>query len=237
MLALDSEKISGDAHCICICICGGFHPMEPPSGSAPAVASAYPSWVVFERSSGKNVVDASKINVNTLAASRTCAGVPILISLSLAAPPASSRICLTIPGGARNNEHSSATVVVAHGDSVLIEVVLDVREQRRQQMTDYLVYNAGDAAGHPTRPPSLLLLPPVNNNLLRQATGLLRRGENELVVVELRIVEGSKGEMAASKMVELFVLRSGKWTVIQPPVSVDGVYEAALMSMWQTRES
>ncbi|GJN28569.1 hypothetical protein PR202_gb16768 [Eleusine coracana subsp. coracana] len=135
-----------------------------------------------------------------------------------------------------NIDRSSVSVVAAHGDSVLIQVVLDVQEQRLQQITDYFAYNAGDAAGNPTRPPSLLLLPPVNNNLFRQATGLLHRDEDELVVAELRIVEASKGQMPASKMAELFILRSGKLSVIQPPISVDDIGEATLMSLWQTRE-
>jgi hypothetical protein len=94
-------------------------------------------------------------------------------------------------------------VLAAHGDSVLI--VVAVGEENHQYYyydnTDHFVYNAGDAAADPTQPPSLLLLPPlyqypteegeeegnpVPRDLSGFAIGLLRRGEDELVVAGLR---------------------------------------------------
>jgi hypothetical protein len=87
-------------------------------------------------------------------------------------------------------------VLAAHGDSVLIQV--RIKEKNQQYHTaEHFVYNTGARTAEPPRPPSLCLLPPYyeqtyfsGSNLVPQelfdgCTGLLRRGEDELVAAEL----------------------------------------------------
>jgi hypothetical protein len=68
--------------------------------------------------------------------------------------------------GLPNGVTISARAIAAHGDSILakIETRSDARmtsSGRDEHDDDYFIYYAGDAAAtHPSRPPSLSLLPP-----------------------------------------------------------------------------
>ncbi|CAD6254571.1 unnamed protein product [Miscanthus lutarioriparius] len=126
----------------------------------------------------------------------------------LAEPPAVSCVCLHIPDGldARDSE-----VLAAHGDSVLIEVSI---EEKHGYMTDHFVYNAGDAAADPPRLPSLSLLPPFH--LAYHGTGLVRHGEDELVVAQLLTVSAARPEPATLELMrvaDLSLFRAGEWSV------------------------
>ncbi|CAO2147935.1 unnamed protein product [Urochloa humidicola] len=118
---------------------------------------------------------------------------------------------------------SYASVIVADGDSVL----LDVGCHEYDKEPDYFVYSAGACA---TVPPSLYLLPPCyhaaengksdgylsdsprgnkgpkQQYLDQDATGLVRRGKDDFVVASLLNVS------------ELLLLRNGEWSVT--PVSI-----------------
>ncbi|KAL6653276.1 hypothetical protein ACP70R_008854 [Stipagrostis hirtigluma subsp. patula] len=117
-------------------------------------------------------------------------------------------------------------VIAAHGDSLLIEVNLKIGWDN--YTCDYFVYNAGNVAAEPPRPPSLCLLPPyypagqklddgsfnrrqrpVQRGLDEEATGLLLGGGDELVVAELKMVHGSDDDEPGSKQeAEVFLFRS-----------------------------
>ena len=108
-----------------------------------------------------------------------------------------------------------------HGDDKSHKLIKIVHRSERwsgDDAHDYFVYRAGAAAG--ARPPSLSLLPthdisgrllrglrpwhPRGQMLLDHTTGLLRRGEDEALVVELEFGDKSTGGMA-----NLNVLRLG----------------------------
>ncbi|TVU26543.1 hypothetical protein EJB05_29095, partial [Eragrostis curvula] len=167
-------------------------------------------------------------DTNTLAAARTSAGHRIAISLDLAPPPAESNVRVYFPDGGVS-ETVIATVIAAHGGSVLVEVSLIDVHAYRSQTDDYFVYDAGDAAADPPRPPSLSLLPPCyygteepkpeRRVLDGTCTGLVHRGgENgdELVVAELKAVVGSRETPATA---EIVLLRSGEWRAVRPAFS------------------
>ncbi|KXG20480.1 hypothetical protein SORBI_3010G206700 [Sorghum bicolor] len=194
-----------------------------------AAAKAYPPWVIFEHDCTLEVdgCSSSIADANTLASSRTTGGLPINVSLCLAAPPEGSRVCVQLPAGVKV---SYAAVLAAHGDSVVVQVAgID------DESTDHFVYNAGDAAAEPPRPPSLSLLAPHSityedkeekrrpcwcHYLDAESTGLLRRGEDDFLVAELKMeyvttVAGTTHEEAA-----LHLLRSAsdEWCVKRPVV-------------------
>ncbi|CAL4989300.1 unnamed protein product [Urochloa decumbens] len=118
-------------------------------------------------------------DLNTITACLTTAGCPIRV----APPPAESYVCVQVA------DRAYASVVVAHGASVLIEVGFD----RYPESYDHFVYNAGAAVGDSPRPPMLSLLPrcyrsdgerflygeeregPAQRHLDSDATGLLQR--------------------------------------------------------------
>jgi hypothetical protein len=148
--------------------------------------------------------DASK----TLAAARTSTGLPIQVSLRLAEPPAVSCVCLQIPDGLHAKD---SEVLAAHGDSVLIVVSI---EDEHDYTTDYFVYNAGAAAADPPRLPSLSLLPPFH--LVYHGTGLVRRGEDELVVAQLQTVSSARSEPGTPELMrvaDLSLFRAAEWSV------------------------
>ncbi|KAK3130728.1 hypothetical protein QOZ80_6BG0497250 [Eleusine coracana subsp. coracana] len=105
-------------------------------------------------------------------------------------------------------------------------------------MTGYFVYNAGG----PTWPPTLSLLSTCRSRRLRDpsATGLLRRGEDDLVVAELRMLEPERTPTPTPpnkhSPPELLVFRSGEWCVRRPRiVSLEGGEHAAVeLSSWRT---
>ncbi|TVU26554.1 hypothetical protein EJB05_29106, partial [Eragrostis curvula] len=112
---------------------------------------------------------------------------------------------------------------------------------------DYFVYSPG-AADDPSRPPSLSLLPPsylaepmfyddgcsCTATKLRvldhRATGILRRGEDELVVAELMTMYVSHdGQLTA----QLLLLRSGEWSVVEvPAISAGDGNDEAVLAPW-----
>jgi hypothetical protein len=192
-----------------------------------AAAKAYPPWVMFEHYCTLEVdgCSSSIADTNTLASCRTTSGLPINVSLCFAAPPEGSRVCVQLPAGV---EVSYAVVLAAHGDSVVVQVA-----GIKDESTDHFVYNAGDAAAEPPRPPSLSLLAPHSitydeekrrprgcHYLDSESTGLLRRGEDDFLVAELKmeyVMEGNKTHEEAA----LHLLRSGsgEWCVKRPVVS------------------
>uniref|UniRef100_A0A0D9XQ24 DUF1618 domain-containing protein n=1 Tax=Leersia perrieri TaxID=77586 RepID=A0A0D9XQ24_9ORYZ len=141
------------------------------------------------------------------------------------------------------------TLVAAHADSVL----LCLHYKKVHMMTDYFVYNAGDA-------PSLLLLPTYwvdtavtddddddeekgnscnslkANCLSESTTGLLRRGgedDDDLIVANLTVnVVVDDDDDDVLKAADLLVLRSGEWVAMSIPIShEDGKAE---VSTWET---
>ncbi|TVT97293.1 hypothetical protein EJB05_57469, partial [Eragrostis curvula] len=175
-------------------------------------------------------------DASTLAAARTSTGDRM----------AESRISVHFPDGITHG--LVATVVAAHGDSVLIEIHMLNIGYSTNSKADYFVYSAGAAtAADPSRPPSLSLLPlcylsepvfyddgcsentaPKLRVLDHRATGLLRRSEDELVVAELMTMYVSHD---AQLTAQLLLLRSGEWSVVQAPAisAGDGNDEAVLV--------
>jgi hypothetical protein len=96
--------------------------------------------------------------------------------------------------------------MAAHRDSVLLQIVTggDYIFAIEDDYVDYFLYCAGNAS----RPPSLSLLPPRRGHLFVQATGLLRRGQDETLVAALGL-RVEKGDEVLE--VELCSLRSGDW--------------------------
>ncbi|CAN6170671.1 unnamed protein product [Urochloa humidicola] len=175
-------------------------------------SAAYPRWVMLEQyleiinvSSGSTTDD----DARTLAYARTRNGHPIHVSLRLAEPPALSRVFLRIPDGLSEEK---SKVLAAHDDSVLIQVRIIEKDQERYT-TEHFVYNAA------RRLPSLWLLPPVyqywsgsdlvSRELRHDCTGLVRRGEDDFVVAEIR--ERSSLSKDTPKVAEVYLFRSGKW--------------------------
>ncbi|TVT97291.1 hypothetical protein EJB05_57467, partial [Eragrostis curvula] len=180
---------------------------QPLSGYPSAIS---PRWVVLEfHCARKNKQDPNSVDATTLAAARTSTGHLIQVYLLLDAPPTTGR-----------RTRDSVLIEIGHADNPCV--------------TDHFVYNAGAAAADPRRPPSLSLPPPyflaeeaVGDNFLRPvhrclelfATGLLRRGDDdEIVVAELTTVAASEDEKKKN-VVELFMLRSGVWSINYPPIS------------------
>ncbi|TVU26559.1 hypothetical protein EJB05_29111, partial [Eragrostis curvula] len=182
-----------------------------PSGSPSA---AYPRWVILDSHCKRKNADPSVFTVDgdstTVAAARTSTCHPIRASLFLQAPPVTSRVCIQIP------EINHMRYAIVGGDN--------------NHTTDRFVYNAGDAANDTPRPPSLSLLPPcflseedgemrsmfrsgagpVHRFLDLSATGLLRRGEDEIVVAELSVVVSQ--DTQRQNVADIFMLRSGEWS-------------------------
>ncbi|CAL4994956.1 unnamed protein product [Urochloa decumbens] len=219
---------------------------HPPSASSPASTTAYPLWVLFEHC-GEAMAAGSQTSADatTLATARSSGGHLVGVSLRLVAPPAPSSICVYFPDSA---DRAGSTVIAAHGDSVLIYIWF--REGYHKNTDDYFVYNAGAAAAQPPRPPSLFLLPPyyltkeemekmhdcsrvpVQRRLQTEVTGLLRRGEDEIIVAELKIA--TAGNATARHMeAELLLLRSGLWSIVRPAPVIHG-HSQSLLSSWTT---
>ncbi|CAL4995220.1 unnamed protein product [Urochloa decumbens] len=206
------------------------------------MAAAYPPWVMFEHYCTREVQGCSPsiADDKTRARCLTTAGIPINVSLCLAAPPEGSRVCVQLPAAVKA---SYSIALAAHGDSVLIQVA-GIEAWGRSSMTDHFVYNAGNAAADPPRPSSLSLLPLFDHGKGRRrymdskASGIVRRGEDEFTVAELDMHEvGQK----MPKVAELRLLRcTGRgewsWSMVRPPVSdYDGGGAADwLLSLWST---
>ncbi|TVU26628.1 hypothetical protein EJB05_29182, partial [Eragrostis curvula] len=205
--------------------------------AAGAVASYPPSvllyfWGQHEDDTGS----CSAAEAKTMAAARTTAGEPIRVSFRFAAPPEVSRLLIGFPGGSPE-KHGWPNVMAAQGDSVLFQISLG--KEYPEDTNDHFIYNAGVASGPNPRPPTLSLLPPyylTEKELARgyyrhgrpthpicryldpKATGLARRGEDEFVLAELKIVDMSDYKTGG----ELLRLRSGKWSVERPMITSHG---------------
>ncbi|TVU26621.1 hypothetical protein EJB05_29175, partial [Eragrostis curvula] len=229
----------------------------PPSGSSSSSA-AYSRWVLLARNDQFEDEDARLSGDDkSAAACFTSAGRPIRLSLRVAAPPALSRMRVHAPeGGVRwNHPH----VIAAHGDSLLIQILIRFRCRDSDYSMDHFLYSAGDGNGR-SRPPSARLLPhcyfTVHNvrrsfcdqgasprgsfiedrsaprMLDQNVTGLLgrRSGNDGFVVAELQMAPSEPRKPVA----ELLLLRSsGKWTVKRAPIAhaSDKCRELAL---WKT---
>uniref|UniRef100_A0A0Q3UYU1 Uncharacterized protein n=2 Tax=Setaria TaxID=4554 RepID=A0A0Q3UYU1_SETIT len=193
---------------------------QPPSCSSSA--AGYPRWVMLEQYVKSNVQDSSRItpDAKTLAAARTSNGHRIQVSLGLAEPPATSALRVELPEGVYAKY---ATVVAADGDSLLLRVNLDQRSFASDDTLDHFVYNAGSAAADPSRPPSLSLLPsynvtyrPMIQYLVTDATGILRHGDDQIVVAELHTA--TVRVTLETKAAELYMFRSGEWSIRRPRI-------------------
>lgn len=225
--------------------------MENPRPVAAAMSSsaAFPQWVMLEGSCRRKVDgwDWPYYNgdVRTLATAFTTAGHPLQVSLRLAEPPAASRVCIQLPRGVKDEW---PTVVAAHGDSLLIRIrlVKDFGPHEERSPPDFFVYNAGAAE----RPPLLSLLPPCcvteeasarlrSQELLSYATyatGLIRRGEDELVVAEFMLKEVTRTNTPPGMVTpELLLFRSGEWIVRRPLISHGG-REFRELRLWSTTD-
>uniref|UniRef100_A0A0D9V2E5 DUF1618 domain-containing protein n=1 Tax=Leersia perrieri TaxID=77586 RepID=A0A0D9V2E5_9ORYZ len=166
-------------------------------------------------------------DANTEAFSVSSGGQLVRVSLFLRAPPMSSRVCFDFfPHTNSGNDRAYLSVLAAHADSLLLEFFVS---SNPRGSIDHFVYNAGDAAADPPRPPSLLLLPTYRTQseedeikiMLHNSstTGLLLRhgeddgGENDLVVANLAVVEGPR-----LKDAKLVILHSGEWSITRAPV-------------------
>ncbi|CAO2147949.1 unnamed protein product [Urochloa humidicola] len=205
-------------------------PAYPSKSSAPAIAAAKdPRWVLLPCRDSRRDDDGSlATNAKTMAEARTSMGQYLRISFDLAAPPASSFLYYNYDcDGANkddgdNNPPDPVNVVAAHGDSVLLMARRGHRDASSMVTYDHFVYRAGSADG---RPPSLTLLParnipkhyeddgksgglldPYCRVLLEEDTGILRRGEDDLVVAQLEVMSGDNG---GQDVADICVLRLG----------------------------
>ncbi|CAN6374384.1 unnamed protein product [Urochloa humidicola] len=156
-----------------------------------------------------------------------------------APPPAESCICIQV------SNIAYATVVAAHSASVLINVGLHTNPESY----DHFVYNVSATAGDLPRPPMLSLLPrcyrddgmpdprerflyrgrrgPLQRYLDSDATGVMQRGEDNIVVGELSMVKVRGDDKAA----ELLLFCSGEWIVKRPAIISNGML---LLSSWKS---
>ncbi|KAF8731022.1 hypothetical protein HU200_016902 [Digitaria exilis] len=127
-----------------------------------AATAYYPQWVLLDdRGEIEAVISNSSTADDRTSAAAACTstGHLIVVSLRLALPPATSFLCIHFPivPPDLKEETTHATVLAAHGDSLLIYVYF--KQGYENETIDYFVYNAGDASGEPPRPPPLRLLP------------------------------------------------------------------------------
>lgn len=197
-------------------------------GTEQAPAAHPPCMLVAPYGKEKSDGDGSYFAADprTSAAGHTSNGHQINATLLPVTPPALSRVCCNFPD-------AFSTVVTAHDESFLLNIVTKAC-RRSEQFSDYFVYNAGLASW---LPPTLSLLPTCNStnwgqfHRNRSATGLLRRGESEFVVAELRTTRRFRSPLVP----ELLLFRSGEWRVKQPRV-VHGLHGRVwdlLLSSWE----
>ncbi|KAL6658441.1 hypothetical protein ACP70R_004027 [Stipagrostis hirtigluma subsp. patula] len=184
-----------------------------PAGSPAAGAMKDPSWLMLNYGVAR-WNDSAVADAKTVAESRTSTGQLLRVSLGPAAPPASSFFYYDWPGSATAGDEDSVThgyVVAAHGDAVLLKV--DHKLGGSSNFTDdSFVYKTSAA-----EPPSLSLLPyPASKlQLNSRNTGLLRRGEDELLVVKLFLELGYRTDTATMWMHRL---GSHEWEKKQVPI-------------------
>ncbi|KAF7106409.1 hypothetical protein CFC21_107143 [Triticum aestivum] len=228
---------------------------QQPSGDP---SPGQPRWVLLERRG--NIRDdaddmlcedpdaiatpSEDLDAETVAEAQASGGRLVRVSFRFAAPPAVSRLRVDSPG-LPEGTWIHAQIIAAHGDSVLMEIKTSRRRRGlswsidERDSSDYFVYNAGDAAADPLRPPSLSLLPPWRVGapgrkrcMPAESTALLRRGDEDLLVAQLTLW-GTEGE--APLEAELCLLRSGRWDCELkrlPILHGDGKREE--VSLWST---
>ncbi|BAT04925.1 Os08g0328550 [Oryza sativa Japonica Group] len=116
----------------------------------------------------------------------------------------------------------NCSVIAAHGDSVLINIFYFSNASVHNH-EDRFVYRASAAASDRSwaRPPSLSMLPPppVEYTPFQDATGILRRGEDDLVVAELTVEGKLRHDTLLGVVAKLLVFRSGEWGVKRAPIN------------------
>ncbi|OEL19748.1 hypothetical protein BAE44_0019233 [Dichanthelium oligosanthes] len=230
-------------------------PFDPPPAIAGADSSC-PRWVMLPRYAQRRDSSVSVADAKTSAAACTSTGRTFRISFGVAVPPAISSFYYDWVGGrapASDEYFWKPTVVATHGDCILLEMRRPCIRERgfiHMPVLDYFLYEA--AAG--ARPPSLLLLPAcyiptlyergcsdearrATPRIMGENTGILRRGEDELLVVQLDLLSRHVPRGTA----ELCVLRHGgddlEWKLKMVPIvhgegSRDGQGETPTPRQW-----
>ncbi|TVU01043.1 hypothetical protein EJB05_53524, partial [Eragrostis curvula] len=194
--------------------------------SSGSSIDAYPPWVMLEPGADVETTGSyATADANTLVVARTSNGDPIGVSLRLKSPPAESRVCFHFPHDAKPDRHANE-VIAANGDSVLIRIV-------REERNNYFIYNAGTTDAGSSQPPSLSLLPPCSRYLAKDKTGILRCGEDGLVVARLEMVQ-LKDETPTKHVADVVRFRSGAWYIERPRISgvSNGTEEEMFLSSW-----
>ncbi|TVT96814.1 hypothetical protein EJB05_57953, partial [Eragrostis curvula] len=197
----------------------------------------------------------------TCAAAKTSKGRSIQVSFNLVAPPGISTFYFNWVGGAPdgNDRYKLASnVITAHNNCIIfqVNVVLMCGDYRRgsHDETDYFLYEAC-AAG---QPPSLSLLPAcffsrmyhrqnvtspgllhIQNvspdharSMRKDCTGLLRCGDDGLMVVELELPYGDDNPRNTA---ELCMLWRGEWELrVVPIIFPNAGKPRKLMEGWST---
>ncbi|KAL6851749.1 hypothetical protein ACP4OV_020313 [Aristida adscensionis] len=223
----------------------------------PHKVRSFPSWVVFDNDIYRR--DPASFREDDAEApsarARASNGDPVLVSFRLAAPPAASRLYLHYPEDAP--EFNGTALVAAHLDSVLFRVVAPSESEPITTShpwcchTDYFVCRAGPPGG------GLSIsgpLPPcyadgrrmagrghaVRSHMLRtRDIGLLRRGEEEFAVADLKVLVPDDAG-AAPVEAELFRYRSSgagsrQWEARRLPITCRGEdRERAGLRWWET---
>uniref|UniRef100_A0A0E0CFH8 DUF1618 domain-containing protein n=1 Tax=Oryza meridionalis TaxID=40149 RepID=A0A0E0CFH8_9ORYZ len=197
--------------------------LTPPGAEEPILSPvqppAVPSWPDGEREGeGEDEDDEDHPcltpDAETAAASHTSTGQPITVAFSLAAPPAPSRMWFWFSYGADSETRCNCSVIAAHGDSVLINI-----PSTTTRTASFASAAASDRSW--ARPPSLSMLPPppVEYTPFQDATGILRRGEDDLVVAELTVEGKLRHDTLLGVVAKLLVFRSGEWGVKRAPIN------------------
>ncbi|CAN6248188.1 unnamed protein product [Urochloa humidicola] len=204
-------------------------PLLPSASSDDAAVAAHPSWMLVARYGKYDSDDRQYFTADprTAASALTSNGCHVSVALRPAPPPALSRICIRFPRGVRS---AYSTVIAAHGDSFLLSVVISY-SMRCCMTDDYFLYSAGDRER--ARLPSLTLLSKPCW-LRRSATGLLRRGEAELVVAQLRMPAEAASDGDVVPAPELILFRAGEWRVVRPRVINGNGWEGLLSQRWES---
>ncbi|CAO2034631.1 unnamed protein product [Urochloa humidicola] len=204
-------------------------PLLPSASSDDAAVAAHPPWMLVAPYGKYDSDDRQYFTADprTAASALTSNGCHVSVALRPAPPPALSRICIRFPRGVRS---AYSTVIAAHGDSFLLSVVISY-SMRCCMTDDYFLYSAGDHER--ARLPSLTLLPKPCW-LQRSATGLLRRGEAELVVAQLRMPAEAATDGDVVPAPELILFRSGEWRVVRPRVINGNGWEGLLSQRWES---
>uniref|UniRef100_I1QHQ3 DUF1618 domain-containing protein n=1 Tax=Oryza glaberrima TaxID=4538 RepID=I1QHQ3_ORYGL len=208
-------------------------PVQPPAVPSLAAAAAggdgYPPWVILQPDGEREGEDEDDEDhpcltpdAETATASHTSTGHPITVAFSLAAPPAPSRMWFRFSYDADSETRCNCSVIAAHGDSVLINIFYFSNASLHNH-EDRFVYRASAAASDRSwaRPPSLSMLPPppVEYTPFQDATGILRRGVDDLVVAELTVEGKLRHDTLLGVVAKLLVFRSGEWGVKRAPIN------------------